>query len=228
MTQSENDPAARPPLADGRNGGTESTQNWGETGRIDTGGYTAARVRFASQGEQVGGNLFAPTTPGAKSAIVVLGPVGSVKGQSAMQSATRLARLGFATLIFDPRTMGESAGVPRRNESGAGKVQDLVAALELLSTRAEVSADRLFIPGLCQGANWAVEAALIAPAVRAVALVAGHYLTPEIRAMILAALSRPRRGLPRAALPLRNSTQRARWTTSRSSVTALQRPSRTP
>ncbi len=185
MTQAEQTPATRPPLADGQTNSTESTQNWGETDRIDTGSYTAERVRFACQGDQVVGNLFTPNTPGAKPAIVVLGPVGSVKEQSAMQYGTRLARLGFAALVFDPRTMGESSGQPRRNETGAGKAQDLVAALDYLATRTEVSADRLCILGLCQGANWAVEAALIAPAVHAVALVAGHYLTPEVSAMYL-------------------------------------------
>jgi len=185
MTYTENDPAARPPLGNGRNDGTESTQDWGKTGRIDTGSYTALCVWFASHGDQVVANLFTPNNPGPKPVIVVLGPVGNVKEQSAMQYATRLARLGFATLIFDPRTMGESAGAPRRNESGAGKVQDLVAALDFLSTRAEVTADQLFILGLCQGVNWAIEAALIAPEARAVALVAGHYLTPEVSAMYL-------------------------------------------
>lgn len=96
MTQANNDSAMRPPLADGTTAAVQSTQNWGETGRIDTGSYTVSRVQFVSQGEQVVGNLFTPNTPGPKPAIVVLGPVGTVKEQSAMQYGTRLARLGFA------------------------------------------------------------------------------------------------------------------------------------
>ena len=174
-----------PPLADGMIDGIQSTQNWGDTWRIDTGSYTVERVVFKSNDEMVVGNLFTPNTPGPKPAIVVLGPVGNVKEQSALQYATRLALQGFATLIFDPRSMGESAGEPRRNESGANKVQDLVAAVSFLSARTEVNADRLYMLGLCQGANWAIEAALITPALKAVALVAGHYLTPEVSAMYL-------------------------------------------
>ncbi len=185
MTQPENTPPLRPPLSDGSDAAQYQTQNWSDTGRINTGSYTASRVTLNSQGEQVVGNLFTPNTPGPKPAIVALGPVGTVKEQAVLQYATRLAKMGFATLIFDPRTMGESGGEPRRNESGAAKVQDLIAALDYLSSLPEVNADQLFILGLCQGANWAIEAALIAPPVKAVALVAGHYLTPQVSAMYL-------------------------------------------
>ena len=174
MTKSGTAAPTKPPLAEGMTSGVQATQVWGEDSRIDAGVYIAERITFTSQGEQVVANIFLPKTSGQNPAIVLLGPVGTVKEQSVIQYATRLARMGFITLIFDPRTMGESAGEPRRNESGSSKVQDLNAAIEYLATRREVNAARLFIVGLCQGANWAVETALINPSVGGVALVAGH------------------------------------------------------
>lgn len=156
-----------------------STQPWNAQGRLVPGPYDVERVVFPSGGMDVVGNLFVPTGPGRKAAIVLIGPVAYVKEQAPLQYASRLAREGFVTLIFDPRFHGESAGIPRRWESRHAKVEDLGAALDFLARREEVDSARLQILGVCQGANWAAEAAAQDARVRAVALVAGHYLMPE-------------------------------------------------
>lgn len=162
------------------------TQAWGANGRLANAHYAVEQVRFLSQGTEIVGNLLLPSGhAGPRPALAVMGPVGFVKEQSPMQYATRLAREGFVVLVFDPRYHGESAGTPRRLESGAAKTQDLQAALDYLAQRAEVDSAALHLLGICQGVNWAVDAAIADPRVRSVALVAGHYLTPQTALMYL-------------------------------------------
>jgi len=165
--------------------GVFSTQPWDGGARIDAGPYKVERVVFKSGGLDIVGNLFVPSGQGPWPAVALIGPVAFVKEQAPLQYAARLVREGFATLIFDPRYHGESAGEPRRWESRQAKVEDLRAAVSFLAGRTQVSADRIHLLGVCQGSNWAAEAAADEPQVRSVALVAGHYLMPETAALYL-------------------------------------------
>jgi len=180
---------AIPAHLSGTPGGAFSTQPWDGGARVDTGPYTVERVTFKSGGLDVVGNLFVPAGKGPWPAVAVMGPVAFVKEQAPLQYAARLAREGIAALIFDPRYHGESAGEPRRWESRQAKVEDLRAAVSFLAGRAQVNAGRIHLLGLCQGSNWAAEAAAGAapdqPRVRSVSLVAGHYLMPETAALYL-------------------------------------------
>lgn len=143
------------------------------------GAYRMEKVTFQSGGLPVVGNLFLPAGGAAKKpALAILGPVAFVKEQSPVQYATRLARLGFVALAFDPRFHGESGGEPRRLESGTKKAEDLKAAFDFLASRPEVDAGRLHMLGVCQGVNWAIEETLADDRIRSLAVVAGHYLTP--------------------------------------------------
>ncbi len=165
--------------------GPFASQPWDPRSRIDAGRYTVERVVFKSEGVDVVGNLFVPTGDAKKPGLVVTGPVAYVKEQAPMQYASRLAREGYVTLIYDPRFYGESAGMPRNFESRKTKVEDVQSAIAFLAGRAEVDIARVSVVGVCQGMNWAVEATANTPSVRAVALVAGHYLLPEVAAMYL-------------------------------------------
>jgi len=165
--------------------GEFSTQTWGAQSRIDASGYFIERVTLPSQGLTMVGNALLPKAGGKKPAVLVIGPVAYVKEQSPMQYATRLVREDFITLVFDPRFHGESEGMPRRFESGAAKVQDLKAALDYLAKRPDVDASQLYVLGVCQGANWAIEACTQDSRVKALGLVAGHYLVPQVAAMYI-------------------------------------------
>lgn len=165
--------------------GEFSTQTWGAQSRIDAGRYFIERVTLPSQGSMIVGNALLPKTAGKKAAVVVIGPVAYVKEQSPMQYATRLVREDFITIIFDPRFHGESEGVPRRFESRAAKVQDIKAVLDYLGKRPDVDASKLYVLGVCQGTNWAIEASAQDSRVRALGLVAGHYLVPQVAAMYM-------------------------------------------
>lgn len=139
-------------------------------------GYEVEQVRFESAGVSLAGLLFLPKGSAAVPSVVVLGPFGYVKEQAPMEYATRLARDGFAVLIFDPRYSGESGGSPRRLESVASKVADARAALDFLLTRPEVNPKRLGALGICQGASEMIAVAAGDERVRALALVSGQYL----------------------------------------------------
>lgn len=191
-------PLAGGPLA-GAGTGPFATQPWGPASRIEGHRYSVERVRFSSGGVHLIGNLFVPRGPGPFPAAAMLGPVAFVKEQAPTQYATRLAAAGIVALAFDPRNHGESDGTPRRHEDGVAKAADLRAALDYLRTRPEVDADRINILGICQGVNWAVQAAIDMPAAARVALVAGHYLTPATALMYLGTPERVAQRLARSA-----------------------------
>jgi dienelactone hydrolase len=140
--------------------------------------YNIENVTFQSQGKQLVGKLFLPATK-IKGTFTIFGPVAFAKEQSPIQYATRLAKEGYITLIFDPRYYGQSEGEPRRFESRKAKVEDIIASVDFLLTRKEVNPQKLYALGICQGTNWVVEAATLDKRIQKVALVASHLLTPE-------------------------------------------------
>lgn len=144
------------------------------------GSYTMERVTFNSNGVELVGNLYLPkglANPGP--AVTILGPVAFVKEQSPVQYATRMAKAGFVTLAFDPCFHGESGGEPRRYESPQAKVADFKSAVSYLLGRKEVDKDKIYALGICQGVNWTIQATTEDPRIKALAIVAGHYLTKE-------------------------------------------------
>lgn len=148
---------------------------------LTLGSYTMEQITFRCNGIDLVGNLYIPTGLSRPvPALPILGPVAFVKEQSPVQYATRLAKAGFVTLVFDPSFHGESGGEPRRYESPQAKVADLQAAVDYLLTRAEVDRNRLYLLGICQGTNWTIEAAVADRRIRALAIVAGHYLTQSV------------------------------------------------
>jgi fermentation-respiration switch protein FrsA (DUF1100 family) len=140
-------------------------------------GYRTETVMFQSEGVSIVGMLFLPLGDARKTpGVVILGPFGFIKEMAPTQYATRLARLGFAALIFDPRFSGESGGAPRRLESPTAKIADAVAALGYLASRPEVDAARIAALGICQGASEMIAVAATDARVKVLACVSGQYL----------------------------------------------------
>ena len=141
--------------------------------------YRSELVTFDSHGLEITGRLYRPTLAAEPlAAVTILGPVGFVKEQSPQQYATRLAREGFAALVFDPRYHGQSAGEPRRWEHPEAKIADVRASLDYLARRDDVDASALCGLGVCQGVNWMTETSVRDSRIQRLAIVAGHYLTP--------------------------------------------------
>ena len=146
------------------------------------GQYTTEKVTYPSHGETICGVLFRPNTSNTSSkppGVGIIGPYSFVKEQAPLQYATRLADEGYAALIFDPRTVGESTGQPRRLENPKMKNEDLVSGLDYLSTRADVDASRLFLVGICQGGPESLDVASYDSRVVGVASVSGYYRDHE-------------------------------------------------
>jgi uncharacterized protein len=133
------------------------------------------RVTFESEGEPIVGMLYVPDGGSAHAALVLDGPLTSVKEQATGNHARALAAHGFVTLAFDHRFFGESGGRPRQYESPPKKIEDIRSALGFLATRPEVDAARLGVVGVCAGAGYAAGAVAVDDRVRAFATVAGFF-----------------------------------------------------
>lgn len=93
-------------------------------------------------------------------AVVIGGPLGSVKEQTSGLYAKTLAERGFATLAFDSSFMGESGGQPKYSVSPEIFVEDFRAAVDFLSNRPEVDEKNIGVIGISSGGAWALAAAV--------------------------------------------------------------------
>ncbi|KTB60838.1 dienelactone hydrolase [Pseudomonas fluorescens] len=151
------------------------------------GNYTAEKIVFDSHGDDVVGVLYRPQGKGPFPVVIVMGPYSFSKEQAPTQYATRLADEGFAALAFDPRTVGESGGTPRRLENPRMKNEDVVSALDHLLTRQDIDRTRVFLLGICQGGPEMLDIASYDDRVDAVASVTGYYRDRETDLFMLAA-----------------------------------------
>lgn len=135
----------------------------------------AHRITFASHGVPLVGDLFVPSGGGRHAAVVVDGPLTSVKEQAQGNHARALAERGFVALAFDHRFFGESGGQPRQYESPPGKIEDLRAAIDFLVAHDAVDAGRIGAVGVCAGGGYVAGAVAEDPRIRAFAAVAGFF-----------------------------------------------------
>ncbi len=135
-------------------------------------------VRFPVDGVTVVGHLHLPEGPGPHPALIVGGPMTSIKEQVTGVYAAALAARGFAALALDHRHYGESGGTPRQYEHWPSKVADLRAGLDWLAARQDIDRLRIGAAGVCLGAGYATWAAADNPIVKAFGAVAGYYRDP--------------------------------------------------
>ncbi len=136
------------------------------------------RIDFEVAGDRLVGALRLPEGGGPFPAVVVAGPMTSVKEQVTGVYARALAERGVAALAIDHRGYGESEGAPRQYEHAGRKIADVRAALDALAAQPEIDAGRRGLVGVCLGAGYAAHAALDNPAVKALGLVVGYYRDP--------------------------------------------------
>ena len=90
-----------------------------------------------------------------------------MKEQCAGLYAQTLAERGFLTIAFDPSYTGESGGEPRYMASPDINTEDFLAAVDYLSCRADVDAERVGVVGICGWGGLALNAASVDPRIRA-------------------------------------------------------------
>ena len=148
---------------------------------------------FRSGGEPMQGNLFLPEGE-PQAALVLTGPLTSVKEQASGAHARALSERGFAALAFDHRYFGESGGQPRQFENPRAKVEDIRAALAALRDSARTRDLPMAAVGVCAGAGYMAATVAEEPGFLAFAGIAGYYkaATPESIASSQAAIERGR------------------------------------
>ena len=87
-------------------------------------------------------------------AIVVTGPMLSVKEQAQSVYAERLTEAGYVTLVFDGLYTGESEGSPRGLELPDMKEVDIESAVDYLESLPYVDKDRIGGLGICGSGSY--------------------------------------------------------------------------
>lgn len=154
---------------------------------------SAERIEFECSGERLIGTLFWPEgRPVA--AVVLTGPLTSVKEQASGAYAKALAARGFASLAFDHRYFGESGGKPRQFENPFAKAEDIRAAVSELKAASKTRDLPIAAVGVCAGGGYMAHAVAEEPTLVAFAGVAGYYsdATPEAIAASRARIDRGR------------------------------------
>lgn len=104
-------------------------------------------------------------------AIVVGGPYGAVKEQSAGLYAQTMAERGFVTIAHDPSYNGESGGQPHFTASFEALIEDFSAAVDVLGTKPFVDRERIGVIGVCGSGSFGLAATETDPRIKAVATV---------------------------------------------------------
>lgn len=104
-------------------------------------------------------------------AVVVTGPMLSIKEQAQSVYAKRLAELGYVTLVFDGSYFGESAGTPRYQELPDVKETDIEGAADFLASIPYVDESRIGGLGICGSGSYMSVAGVKAPRLKTVAAI---------------------------------------------------------
>ena len=137
-------------------------------------GQTIPEAAFSTAHEQVtvhtrdGLDLAGWYVPSKNRAAIVIVHGGGGDRRGARRHAAMLARHGYGVLLYDARGRGESEGSP--NAQGWTWQADVDAALDFVSKRKEVDADRVGGLGLSTGADVLLETAAQNPRLKAVVL----------------------------------------------------------
>lgn len=101
-------------------------------------------------------------------AVVVTGPMLSVKEQAQSVYAKRLTDLGYVTLVFDGSYFGESEGTPRQQELPDVKETDIEGAVDFLTSLPFVDSKRIGGLGICGSGSYMSVAGVKEPRLKAV------------------------------------------------------------
>ncbi|MBR1811392.1 MAG: alpha/beta hydrolase [Clostridia bacterium] len=102
------------------------------------------------------------------SAVIVTGPMLSVKEQAQSVYAKRLTEAGYVTLVFDGTYFGESEGLPRGLELPEVKESDIEGAVDYLAGLPYVDCERIGGLGICGSGSYMSVAGVKEPRLKAI------------------------------------------------------------
>ncbi|MCM3790224.1 alpha/beta hydrolase [Domibacillus indicus] len=140
-------------------------------GKIKT---TKVTLPNEKTGLELKGLVFTPGSmkPNAKlPAVVVGGPMFSVKEQTQSLYAQKMAGLGYVAIVFDYTYFGESEGEPRQLEDPFMKSEDIKSAVSYLESLPYVDAERIVGLGVCGTGSYMPYTAVSDRRIKAVATV---------------------------------------------------------
>jgi fermentation-respiration switch protein FrsA (DUF1100 family) len=168
---------------------------------------TREEVTFKNRyGITIAGDLYVPKNRGSKhlAALIISGPFGAVKEQSAGFYANEMAAKGFVTLAFDPSFTGESSGEVRNVGSPEIFTEDFSAAVDYIGLLPSVDRNQIGVIGICGLSGMALTAATSDSRIKAVATASMYDMsrsmsrsykdsyTPEQRKKVIDYLSQQR------------------------------------
>ncbi len=101
-------------------------------------------------------------------AVVVTGPMLSVKEQAQSVYAKKLTEAGYVTLVFDGAYFGESEGLPRVQELPDVKESDIEGAVDYLTSLPYVDNNRIGGLGICGSGSYMSVAGVKEPRLKAI------------------------------------------------------------
>lgn len=104
-------------------------------------------------------------------AVVVTGPMLSVKEQAQSTYAKKLTEAGYVTLVYDGAYFGESEGTPRQQELPDVKESDIEGAVDYLESLPYVDNNRIGGLGICGGGSYMSVAGVKEPRFKAITAV---------------------------------------------------------
>ncbi len=133
----------------------------------------AQSVTFYNEktGLQLSGVIYKPRTltpDEKKPAVIVTGPMMSVKEQTQSLYAQRIAAMGYVTMVFDYSYFGTSAGEPRDLEDPDMKAEDIKSAVSYLKSLSYVEQNKIAGVGICGSGSYMPFAATTDERIKAV------------------------------------------------------------
>ncbi|KAK1841334.1 DltD domain-containing protein [Colletotrichum chrysophilum] len=147
--------------------------------------------------------LFYAVGDGPAPAIIMTHGFNCVKEMLLPELAEWFQSLGFNTLIYDPRSIGDSDGLPRNHISPLQQAEDLSDIVTHVASLPSVDARRIVLWGMSFGATVSACAAAVDRRVRALVMVCPifSFIQPEKREKAFAQLIRDRQSQLRGNEP---------------------------
>ena len=137
-------------------------------------------ISFKVEGDRIIGDLYLPASSNRPvPAVIVGGPMTSVKEQVTGVYAKALSERGIAALALDHRHYGQSEGKPRQYEYYPHKIEDLSAGIDYLSGRDDIDSEQLGAIGICLGVGYIVWTAVKNPKIKWLGAIVGYYRDVE-------------------------------------------------